>query len=128
MQGGLRRFERGGARGTKACMCVVSTHVITTMRTLGRRYQRSFFVVESDTIDSSARKFYNRMVSDLSLWPSGDVRTFDALIGHSLVMFIEQNSEMWRVAFLVCVSACLLTESRCHFCVRPAAGSFVHGP
>ena len=98
------------------------------MRTLGRRYQRSFFVVESDTIESSARKFYNRMVSDMSLWPSGDVRTFDALIGHSLVMFIEQNSEMWRVAFLVCVSACLLTESRCHFCVRPAAGSFVHGP
>ena len=64
--------------------------------------------------------FYNRTVTDMILWPSGDVRTFGALIGHSLAMFFEQNSEM-------CVSACLLTELRCHFCVRPAVGSFVQG-
>ena len=102
------------------CTCVVSTHVFTTMPTLGRWYQRSFLVVESDTIESSARKFYNRMVSDMSSWPSGNVHTFGALIDHSLAIFIEQNSEM-------CVCACLLTELRCHFCVRPAVGSFVQG-
>ena len=57
-------------------------------------------------------------------WRCAFVRCIDwPFIGH------VHRAELGNVAscFLVCVSACLLTELRCHFCVRPAAGSFVQG-